>query len=269
MIGFLFYFKTEDTYEQNLFNALAVKTRSLSHGDSTEILLNSLNLVHSLVQPRQGLFNEINGFKAGLFQPVTVDLMSGKGDCGSYSLVFARLLQTLGYDVRIAQMKVGDIYGGHIFAEVKQNGKWVVADPLYNLTFRNSNQELASFGEIQSNWDYYKQQVPGNYVMDYSYEDVRYTNWNKIPVLMPIVKKTLNMVLGTEEADGVSFRMLMIRKNKSFFYITLCLLTISVVYTVLLIRRRNLKTAVATQKEVRPGMVTVIKPAGKPAENVE
>lgn len=268
MIGLLFYFKTEDTYEQNLFRALAAQTRSLSNGDSTEVLLNGLNLVHTLVQPRQGIFSEIAGFKAGLFQPVTVDLMSGRGDCGSYSLVFARLLQTLGYDVRIAQMKVGDVYGGHIFTEVKQNGKWIVADPLYNLTFRNSNMQLASFDEIQNNWDFYKEQVPQNYTMDYSYDGVRYTNWDKIPVLMPAVKKTLNLLLGTEKADGFSFRMLMIRKNKFFFNITFFLLNVLVIYTILVIRKINLK-AVVLQKEVRSGTVKVLKPLGKPVENVE
>ncbi|MBX3256519.1 MAG: hypothetical protein KF862_20450 [Chitinophagaceae bacterium] len=223
MIGLLFYFKTEDNYERNLFSALSrnVSQNSKNSNDSSALLLNSLHVVHNAIKSRHEFFNDIKGFKAEVLQPVTVDLMTGQGACGSYALVMARLVKELGFNARIAQMKVGDTFGGHHIIEASYNNTWVVVDPLYNVYFIKPDGSLASFKDVQSNWEYYKQQLPAGYDMSYSYEDVRYTNWDKIPVLMPALKKTLDLVIGKQRADEVSIRFLMLRKLNVFYNVLL------------------------------------------------
>ena len=91
---------------------------------------------------------------------------------------------------------------------------------------------MASFQEIKSNWEYYKTQVPPDYNMSYDYEDVRYTNWESIPIIMPGIKKVLDLFLGKEHADHISLRVLILSKYKilmifgSILFILISALTI-------------------------------------------
>lgn len=273
VMGLMFYFKTEDTYEKALFKALAddVQRSNPNITDSVTTLLNSVSIVHNAIAPRQKVFSQINGFKAGVLQPVTVDLMTGQGACGSYALVLARLMDDLGFDARMAQMKVGDTYGGHNIVEVKVNDNWVVVDPLYNLHFTEPGGRLASFNKVQNNWDYYKAQLPEGYDHAYNYSDVRYTNWDKVPVLMPAFKKILDWTLGKEKADGLSIRIVMMRKFNVFFNITLIIQCLLVLYTVVLLTRKSKADKLRVQKKssaesTSKGSITIIKtkPVGDP-----
>lgn len=260
LMGLLFYFKTESSYEDSLFNALADDVREITQNgnDSLNLLINSLHTVHKVIASRQQFFNKdnITGFKAGMLEPVSVDLMTGKGSCGSYSLAMARLMKNLGFNVRIAQMKVGEIYAGHNLVEIYVNGNWVVVDALYDLFFLKPDGDLASFKDVQQDWNYYKRQVPSEYDMAYKYEDLRYTNWDKIPVVMPLVKQTLSWTLGAQRADEVSIRMFTIRKFDVFFKITLGLFLATVGYTIFLIRKKKRMAAQSRSLENTPSIET-------------
>lgn len=241
LMGLLFYFRTEDTYEKGLFSSLAyqVTQTTNSPGDSLTLLLNSLRSTHDAIHSRHQYFNNVSGFKADILQPVTVDLMTGQGACGSYAMVMARLMEDLGFEARMAQMKVGEVYGGHNIVEVKYAGNWIVLDPLYNLYFKKPNGELASFADVHNDWGYYKQQLPEGYDQSYNYADVRYTNWDKIPVLMPALKNILNFLLGGEKADQISIRIVMMRKFNVFFWCTLIIFIFTALYTLFLITTKN------------------------------
>ena len=262
--GLLFYFKTEDTYEKNLFKTLAesVSQRISIHNDNKSKLLASLHIVNSALEPRQKTFgnSNLNGFKAGLLQPLTVDLMTAQGACGSYALVMARLMEDVGFKARMVQMKANGIYGEHNITEVKVDGSWVVVDPLYNLYFKKPDGNLASFADVQRNWSYYKEQVPAGYDMNYKYEDARYTNWDKIPIILPAIKKVLDWRLGTKKADHISLRIFMIRKFNVFFICALILQSILLVYTFMLIRKKNkiFKTSFSQSQEAK-GAINIIK----------
>ncbi len=65
----------------------------------------------------------------------------------------------------------------------------MVLDPSYDLVFRKPDGNFASFSDVNSNWNWYKNQPPKDYNTDYKYEEVRYTNWNKIPLIMPTLKR--------------------------------------------------------------------------------
>lgn len=220
------YFYTEDSYEKKLFETLAsyVKDEAPNSANKEEaLLLNSLHLTYQLGSKRASIFNgkEINSFKSLVIHPVTYDLMTANGACGSFAYILSRLLNELNIPNRIAQMKVDGLYGGHILVEAKTSKGWVVLDGLYDLYFKKANGALASFNDVQNNWDYYRSQVPGNYDFRYNYSGVRYTNWNKIPVLMPAVKSVLELTIGKQASKYFSMRTFFLRKFHFLFEVTL------------------------------------------------
>ncbi|HKP32218.1 MAG TPA: transglutaminase domain-containing protein [Chitinophagaceae bacterium] len=224
--GFLlaatFFLYFEDRYEQKIVSALATTVRSEYplNTNSDSLLLGSLRLTHYLEERRQLIFGEMvmDDPYTRFLQPVSYDLMTARGACGSYSNVLANILTDLNIPVRFAQMKVGSEYGGHIVVEAKANNNWVVLDPSFNLFFLRPDGKLASFADVSSNWNYYKNQVPANYKPEYAYEAVRYTNWTKIPVLLPAVKSVLNSTIGKAKADEISLRTFFFRKFLWMFY---------------------------------------------------
>ncbi|MBX2924879.1 MAG: hypothetical protein KF746_21950 [Chitinophagaceae bacterium] len=253
LVGLLFYFYCEDKYEQHLFRILSANAKEAAQSkintDSNAVLISSLELVNKLIASSRVAFQDrkINTFKSDVIDPLTVDLMTGQGACGSYSMIMARILKDLDVDVRLVQMKVDGEFGGHIILEAKQyNNKWAVFDPSYNLYFKRPDGSLASFDDVESNWNYYKNQVPEGYDMKYRYEDKQYTNWEKIPVIMPLLKKTLDWTLGKENADTFSLRTIMLRKFNIFFTATLVLLLCVLGYMAYYIyKKQRLRNAVA------------------------
>jgi hypothetical protein len=154
----------------------------------------------------------------------TVDMMTANGACGSYSVVLARLLKSMGYTVRIPQMIVNGQPAGHILVEVYSNGRWVVMDPLYDLYFVKPGGDLASFADVSRNWNYYKSQVPAEYNPDYTYQGVQYTNWNKVPVLMPAVHRVLSVFMNEHALATLSLRSYALRKYQMLDCILLLLI---------------------------------------------
>ena len=224
MLGVLFYFYSESAYEKQLFGAIAsnisyeLPTAQPSRNDS--IITRSLRITHSLEKNRLTVFGafEFKGFKAETIQPVTFDLMTGKGACGSNAYVLARILQEFQIPVRVAQMKVNGLFGGHIIVEAKPHQRWIVLDALYELSFKRPDGNLAGFQDVSQSWEYYRNQVPGDYNPDYRYEDVQYTNWNKVPVLMPLLRKILVWVKGEEFVQTLSLRAVFLQKFSVLFY---------------------------------------------------
>jgi hypothetical protein len=162
-----------------------------------------------------------NSFESSVINPATFDLMTTDGMCGSYSRVLARILECNDIPVRFAQMEVNGTFGGHIILEAKLGKDWIVLDPMYDLYFRRPDSRFASFNDVRDNWDYYRQKVPQNYNMNYRYEGVRYTNWNKIPVILPAIKELLYLFLGKQKTDELSLRSYFLRPYHTLFYFTL------------------------------------------------
>lgn len=241
-IGVLFYFYSESVYENQLFGAIAnnistgLSPNSKNYEDS--IIKRSLRITHSLEKNRLAVFGpfEFKGFKAETIQPVTFDLMTGKGACGSNAYVLARILQEFHIPVRVAQMKVNGYYGGHIIVEANIRKRWVVLDALYELSFIRPDGELADFAAIKNSWNYYKSQVPLEYDPSYSYTDVQYTNWNKIPVLMPALKKVLIWIKGEDYVRTLSLRAVFLQKFHILFYFFLTVYILVLIFRLYLFR---------------------------------
>lgn len=144
-------------------------------------------------------------------------LMAPIQACGSFTLALASALDQAEVEFRILQMICRrSLPGCHIMLEAKVDERWVALDPLFNLHFRRPDGKLASFADVQADWDYYQLQIPARlgepneelrYDLGlYDYSGVRYTNWDKIPFVMPALKALLAAVLGQEKVETLSIR---------------------------------------------------------------
>lgn len=240
------FFYLNDSFERGLIKAMAnnVKEDFRAYKSEDSLLLGSLRLTYLLTQKRNRIFEkeDLGDVYTDLLRPVTYDLMTAKGACGSYSIVLGSILQDLGFKIRFAQMKVGDVWGGHILIEAKTSKGWIILDPSFNLAFRKPDGSLASFVDVKNNWKYYQHQLPQDYVREYAYEDVRYTNWQKIPIVMPAIKKMLGATIGKQPTEDLSIRVFFIRKFKFLGYIAFCLYLFSWVKIIQRYRRKNIRT---------------------------
>jgi hypothetical protein len=217
----------EADYERELFQAIRSDVNSkIGSGDTQDsVLVKLMHASHNLMTNRESVFEgkPLGGIKAGLLHPTTIDLMTANGACGSFSYVLARLYEGYRFPVRIAQMKANGTYAAHNIVEVKTNHGWVVVDPLFDAYFKKPGGGLASFADVQADWDYYRRQLPKNYDSNYRYAGVRYTNWTKVPVIFPAVKKVLDLTIGKKEADTISIRTYFLRMYDICFGVTLVL----------------------------------------------
>jgi hypothetical protein len=149
-------------------------------------------------------------------------------------------------------MKCGAVWGAHILLEAKIDENWATFDPFYDLSFRKENGRLASFQEVKGNWDYFKKQVPPNYNSLYTYEDVRYTNWTKIPLVMPAVKRVLRWFMGSE-VENLSIRSLVLNLYKAYLAILAGCYLLLVMFTAFVLSARS---SPARLPGNRPGNVT-------------
>jgi hypothetical protein len=250
LLASLFYFKMEANYEHELFVAIHVDISSkIKPSDSQDtVVVKVMHACHKLMDGRETVFEgkQFAGFTSDVLEPTSTDLMTGRGACGSFSMVLARILQGYKYPVRIAQMKSNGVFAAHNIVEAKTDHGWVVLDPLFNVYFIQPSGKLASFADVRNNWNYYKDQVPPKYDMAYKYEDVRYSNWTKIPILLPAIKKILDLTLGKKEADTISLRTYFLRKYTLCFYAFLIIFLFVFSYTIV----RLIKAKVFPQKNI-------------------
>ena len=245
MLGLSLYFKLESNYEDSLFSGLVdnvIETTNPSK-NLDSFFIGAMGLTHTLEINRQNIFknNKPRGLKADFLRPAVVDLMTGNGACGSYATVLARLLKSAGYKVRIAQMQVNGINGGHIVVEAKKRSGWIVLDPLVNQYFKKPDGSLASFKDVQQNWSCYKKQTQPNYIQSYNYSGVRYTNWNKIPYIGATVRSIIKIFIGEEKTNEIALRSYLLRKYHFFFLITATFYTISCVLLIMSLYRKKIR----------------------------
>ena len=143
-------------------------------------------------------------------------------------------------------MKANGIYAAHNIVEAKTNHGWAVLDPLFDIYFVKPDHTLASFTDVQADWPYYRQQLPNGYDSNYRYAGVRYTNWTKIPVIFPTVKKILDLTIGKPDADTISLRTYFLRKYDICFDVTLVLLVLVFFFTLV----KLIKAKVFPQKNI-------------------
>src|SRR5215467_126361 len=94
LLATLIYFKMEADYEQELFKAIQVNVDSKVdlNGNPDSIVVKVMHACHDLLSNRLAVFSNqnIDGFKVDFVHPTSIDLMTARGACGSYSMVLAR-----------------------------------------------------------------------------------------------------------------------------------------------------------------------------------
>ena len=247
LLSTCFYFKTESKYEDALFESIVDKIKSVANPDHNidSFFVSAMQMTHTLEYNRQNIFSgkKMLGLKAELFRPATIDLMTGDGACGSYSTVLARILKSGGYQVRIAQMTVDGIIGGHMVVEVKKRSNWIVLDPLLQQYFKKPDGMLASFNDVHLNWEYYKKQTNSDYLPCYNYQGVNYTNWNKINYFGPATKWILELIVGKEKTSEISIRSYILRKYNFLYLLSLSAFILSCMSILISFRLNRIKYA--------------------------
>src|SRR5664279_3355905 len=106
LLASLFYFKMEANYEKELFGAIHVNISSKIKVSDTQdsVVVKIMHASHDLLVNRGSVFEgkDFEGFKSDLLEPTSIDLMTARGACGSFSQVLARILQGFKFPVRIA-----------------------------------------------------------------------------------------------------------------------------------------------------------------------
>jgi hypothetical protein len=250
LLASIIYFKMEANYEKELFKAIHLNISNKIKMADTEdsVVVKVMHACHDMLVNRGSVFEgkEFEGFKSDMLDPTSIDLMTARGACGSFSMVLSRILQGYKFQVRIAQMKSNGVFAAHNIVEAKTGSGWVVLDPLFDVYFITPFKKLASFDDVKNNWNYYKYQLPAGYNMNYRYEDVRYSNWTKIPIILPAIKRILDLTLGKEAANTISIRTYFLRKYKIGFALLLVIFVIVFSYTLI----KLIKAKVFPQKNI-------------------
>ena len=217
----ILYTGIQMTRENHVFNWLRdnIKLRTVASSNVDSLLVTATELTSSIMETR----NVVAG---------------GAGAWGNPSEVLARVVQSFGYPVRIAQVKAGGRFGGYSVVEADNGRKWVAMDPIYGLVYKTRNNELASVDELIKDWSYFRGQFPAQFGYGYRYEDVRYTNWEKIPVLLPAVKFMLKIAIGKKATDAICLRTIFLQRNKIYLILFIILECIAL-FTTIRIRLRN------------------------------
>lgn len=200
----------------------------------------------------------LSSFYKLMFFDNTRHMLAPYGSCGSFTVVLASFFKYANIPFRIAQMTCRKKhFGCHIVLEAYIHQKWIFMDPLFNLVLKTPQGNLASYAEIQKNWGFYKKQImkrQSTYspkhrlyydtsVFDFS--GVRYTNWNKIPVVMPAIKFVLERILGQKKTQTLSLRSMFIHTTTLFLYSLVCLYCIVCLLTLLfMVKRRRRSGAI-------------------------
>jgi hypothetical protein len=242
LLATIFYFKMDYSYENGLFASInaSIADQIDSNDTPDSVAVKAMNVCYHLMHNRASIFSNSDlGPEAEIFHPVNVDLMTTRGACGSYSQVLARILQTFHFPVRLPQMEAGGVYAAHNVVEAMIGQRWILLDPTYNLCFVRPDGTLASFEDVHKDWSYYSRQVPTGYNPAYRYEDVRYSNWTKIPVLLPALRSLLNVVIGPERTRTFCLRVLFLDTYLICLYVVLALYVPLVLITLRKMARRR------------------------------
>ena len=209
-------------YEDTLYDAFVLEHVTPGMPDRSKVLA-LMEGVHDTVTARRGTFTHASSnqrlvcVRTRLFRSGDLEFAHTTNGCGSYAGMFVEACHRADIRARLCQMRVAG-KTVHILAEAYVDDRWVVVDPHFRQTFLTPEGELASFAEVSANWEYYSAQASDEYdEYGFTFEGVRYTNWHKIPMLLPAVKRILDITLG-ERANCISLRSYCLNVYKIWFF---------------------------------------------------
>jgi len=211
-------------YEYAVYRNLA--SSQIVYKNEPETFKNLVELTYRLQADRLEIMQNMRGmqpFKSRWFRSGDLQLLDANGSCGNFAHILAELCKTAGMPVRMVQLMQNGRYGAHIIIEAKVNGRWAAADGLFKTYFLNPDSSLANLDDIKNHLDYFDNQFPDNYPYKDAFVEYRYTNWDKIPVVMPVLKVFLTAFKGEAWVKTFSMRSYLLNLHKALFYIILWL----------------------------------------------
>ncbi len=195
-------------------------------GDEAQTFKNLVALTYRIQAARSANVKGLQGMtplKSRLFRSGDMQLLDANGACGNFSHVLSEFCQAADMEIRLVQLKQNGQFGSHIIMEAKVNGKWATADCLFKTIIYNPDSSFASMEEVQKNPALYAHCFPANYPYADAYNEFRYTNWDKIPVMMPMLKGVLTLIKGEEWTNTFSMRVYFLNLHKAQFFFLLLL----------------------------------------------
>lgn len=220
-VAFLIGKYQEYRYEEALYRSIVEVNKV--QGNDRQTFINLVNTTFDIQFYRSNNLNlsRLPSYKGSWLRSGDVQLLDGVGACGNYAHILAELCQVAGFESRIVQLSRGNIQGSHIVVEANIQGRWAAVDALYKIIYYNKDSSFASLDEVRNNRFSYSDQVPADYPYRADYQKYTYTNWNKIPVLMPLIRRVLVVVMGEERVAQLSLRTYFLNAHKSIFYFSL------------------------------------------------
>jgi hypothetical protein len=209
----LIFILIEWQHENNLYRNIGrmAQIQASSKAD-TAVVQEAMISIHNTMQSRSAIFQgqEQLSWKQDLFNSADIHIMYGSGACGGYSMVLARTLQVMGYNVRIGQLKaIKGGWGAHIIIEYYSTTlrRWIMIDPLFQFIPRTKGGKMASIKYVAKNWAAFEGQMPDDFKNQYRYNDVRYTNWDKFGGILKPYYHLAKLFMGKPYADTICLRM--------------------------------------------------------------
>ncbi len=237
----------ESQFENEILRNVALsideKTKGMGEEDKIEA---TVNLCHYLQVRRSEILGgrTYTSFKATNFRSSLQSFYIGTGACGYYSLFAARVFQKMGYAPLVVQQRVENRWGGHITLALplKSNDKWILVDPLFKHSFRDTHNHLSSLHDVRAHWNsYYSKHTPSDYNPSYNYQQGwRHTNWDKYGVVSRAVYKVLIFTIGKDKTNALSLRMWIIDAYRVQSMIAFLVSGLCVALIVLGLKRSNL-----------------------------
>jgi hypothetical protein len=248
-------------YENRLFRRLVEKTvqPGMSRPQAAIVLKDR---VYELMKARGQIYGEaLGGPFTLLFTSFATQLNAPDSVCGSASGVLVRALQTAGFPARYVQMTAGNGLGAHIMVEAEvEPGHWAVLCPTFGVHLTRPDGKLAGFEDVRQNFEYYRPQFPAGYNFTYKFEDVRYTNWQRIPVVLPAMRWGLSLFMSPESLRTFCLRSCI----KNYYYLHAVLLAVAYGGVLVIrtwVRRRALPVGAAGKGSRVPGTARTSAPA--------
>jgi transglutaminase-like putative cysteine protease len=150
-------------------------------------------------------------YKYNPFHPSARDVVKygghHTGSCGSYSRVVVALLSEVDIPARVIILRDENDRSLHAVVNARIDGRWRVADPLYGIVFTKPDGGLATADDLREDRDLLPANANRNpsYPIDvFTYDNFALMNWEKIPVVMPAVRRLLVSVIGEQRTASIA-----------------------------------------------------------------
>jgi hypothetical protein len=130
-----------------------------------------------------------------------------RGGCGSSSRVVMALLSAEGIPSRSMILLDGDGRRVHAVVNARIEGRWAVADPLYGIVFLRADSTVATAEDLHADRELFLTNAahhPTYPAEVYNYDHYALFNWNKVPVVLPAIRRTLVRTIGEERTAAIT-----------------------------------------------------------------